>query len=1119
MKKRLLFWVAIVAFLQTSFTVSAQCGAGEDTTPPTAICKNITIQLDETGNANIIVSDIDDGSTDNCSILRSRVVPSSFDCTNLGDNEVTLIIQDEELNTGQCTAIVTVQDTIDPSPLCENITVELDENGEAMITAQDVAGSSVDNCEITVFRTRTTTFDCNDLGDNDVSINMLDASFNSANCTGVVTIVDNIPPTVVCKDITVQLDETGEATITTADIDDGSSDNCTIVDLSLSKTEFTCADIGTNTVTLTALDLSNNQESCEAIVTVVAATPTAICNTVILELDASGNATLTAADLNGGSDDPCSSLSFSASQTTFDCTNLGNNTVVLTVTNQNGLQDTCNAIVTVEDVTDPNAVCQNITIQFDAAGNDIIITPNDIDNGSSDNCGDIDLFIDPGDATFTTVDVGTTRIVELIVDDPSSFLDTCNAQVSVVAYASPTISCPADITVSNDAGACEGAVTLATPTFTGTVDQTLIPTSPRTDLLGGGNPISPTLIDTQVVLSNVITATEDVILEIELRGDFDTVGECFVLAGPDGSEVYNECMISGSLNGVTETATITQATWNNWVTTYGSDLTFTLQEDADVGVNNSYYQLKAANLGNLLLVNDFNRGSDASDTYPVGQTTINWTVTDRDGGSDTCAQLVTVNDTELPVVSCQNITVQLDALGNATIVASDIDNGSTDNCGIASLSIDIDTFTCGDLGDNQVTLTVTDSNTNVNRRMATVTVTETIDPVLSYTGVQGLGTQDNPFTSLTSPDLLAAPSGVYYFNFSGSTFQGQVDNDTDGGGWLMVLNYVHQAGTNPDLQIRNTDLPLLGSSTLGTDESTTAFWGHFGNTLAADIDFSEVRFYGESSSHSNILNFKTTQQDALDYIKTGTGSFDMMLSNQDFTLLAGHTTTIPENGDDYNSDAGDLALTESPIINTEDDQSWSIRANNEVWAMDDAPVSFENNTLHRIWVRGDLSPVNSTVVPEITFQLDAVGTITINPADIPITATDNCGTPALSLSQTDFDMSDVGLNVIQFTATDSSGNQAVVDVNVTIEAPTLGIEGQVFTNTTLYPVPARDYIKINGLRENVNLTIYDITGKKVYQQKEVTNHQEIPISQLFSGTYLVKLETDKNTLVKRIVIQ
>ncbi|SFT63256.1 Legume lectin domain-containing protein [Lishizhenia tianjinensis] len=70
----------------------------------------------------------------------------------------------------------------------------------------------------------------------------------------------------------------------------------------------------------------------------------------------------------------------------------------------------------------------------------------------------------------------------------------------------------------------------------------------------------------------------------------------------------------------------------------------------------------------------------------------------------------------------QNITVALDAAGNASIAASDVNNGSTATCGIASMSVSPSAFTCADLGANTVTLTVTDVNGFTGTATATVNV-------------------------------------------------------------------------------------------------------------------------------------------------------------------------------------------------------------------------------------------------------------------------------------------------------------------------------------------------------------------------------------------------------------
>jgi hypothetical protein len=103
-------------------------------------------------------------------------------------------------------------------------------------------------------------------------------------------------------------------------------------------------------------------------------------------------------------------------------------------------------------------------------------------------------------------------------------------------------------------------------------------------------------------------------------------------------------------------------------------------------------------------------------------------VTDVNGNVSTCTTVVTVEDNVNPVAICQNITVQLDATGNATITPAQVNNGSSDACGIASLSLDITTFNCANVNGNTVTLTVTDVN-NVSTCTAQVTIEDTINPI------------------------------------------------------------------------------------------------------------------------------------------------------------------------------------------------------------------------------------------------------------------------------------------------------------------------------------------------------------------------------------------------------
>ncbi|UOQ98707.1 DUF5010 C-terminal domain-containing protein [Hymenobacter sp. 5317J-9] len=109
-------------------------------------------------------------------------------------------------------------------------------------------------------------------------------------------------------------------------------------------------------------------------------------------------------------------------------------------------------------------------------------------------------------------------------------------------------------------------------------------------------------------------------------------------------------------------------------------------------------------------------------TYTAqGSYTINWSFAYGDGGVVTVPQQVVVSDVSAPVVLTQNISVTL-VNGSATATAAAVDNGSSDACGIQSLTLDKTSFDCSNIGDNTVTLTVTDVNGNTATGTATVTV-------------------------------------------------------------------------------------------------------------------------------------------------------------------------------------------------------------------------------------------------------------------------------------------------------------------------------------------------------------------------------------------------------------
>jgi hypothetical protein len=240
----------------------------EDNTGPECLTQDITVYLDGAGNATIGDGDVDNGSNDACGIESFDVSPNAFTCADIGDNVVTQTVSDVNGNVSTCTATVSVQDTIAPTCSTQDITLQLDVDGNASIDDDALDAGSTDNCAVDTIILSQTDFTCADVGDIIVTQTVIDDSGNSSSCTATVTVEDNIAPECLTQDITVQLDGTGMVTITDDAVDDGSNDACGIDTIVLSQTTFNCDDLGVVVVTQTVTDVNGNVSSCSANVTV-----------------------------------------------------------------------------------------------------------------------------------------------------------------------------------------------------------------------------------------------------------------------------------------------------------------------------------------------------------------------------------------------------------------------------------------------------------------------------------------------------------------------------------------------------------------------------------------------------------------------------------------------------------------------------------------------------------------------------------------------------------------------------------------------------------------------------------------------------------------------------------
>jgi gliding motility-associated-like protein len=120
--------------------------------------------------------------------------------------------------------------------------------------------------------------------------------------------------------------------------------------------------------------------------------------------------------------------------------------------------------------------------------------------------------------------------------------------------------------------------------------------------------------------------------------------------------------------------------------------------------------------------NDLVITNNAPSIYPLGTTIVTWTVTDAAGNVTTVDQTVTVVDETAPVVLLANTSVVLDANGYATIDFTNVNNGSYDNCGIAAAVLSQSAFDCSNVGENIISVIVTDNNGNETTAQIIITV-------------------------------------------------------------------------------------------------------------------------------------------------------------------------------------------------------------------------------------------------------------------------------------------------------------------------------------------------------------------------------------------------------------
>jgi len=675
-----------------------------------------------------------------------------------------------------CSFTVTVTDNENPTITCPaDVTINTDA-GVCTSTASIGTATGTDNCgSPTITNDAPASFP---IGNTTVTWTSTDASSNFVTCTQVVTVVDNENPTITCPaDITINTDA-GVCTSTAAIGTATGTDNCGTP--TITNDAPASFPIGNTTVTWTSTDASSNFVTCTQVVTVVDnENPTITCPADITINTDAGVCTSTAAIGTATGTDNCGTPTITNdAPASFP---IGNTTVTWTSTDASSNFVTCTQVVTVVDNENPTITCPaDITINTDAG---VCTSTAAIGTATgTDNCG-VPTITNDAPASFP---IGNTTVTWTSTDASSNFV-TCTQVVTVVDNENPTITCPADITINTDAGVCTSTAAIGTATGTDNCGTPTITNDAPASFPIGNTTVTWTSTDASsnfVTCTQVVTVVDNENPTITCPNDTivgNTPGLCGAVVnytapvGTDNCTGATTILVSGLASGSTfpvGTTTVVYAvvdgsnngdTCSFNVTVADSIAPTAVCQDITIHLDNT---------GNAsILAADVDGGSSddcAIDTLTLSQynftcsaigiNNVTLYVTDTYGNIDSCTAIVTVMDTVAPTVLCQNINVYVDNAGNASITTVDIDGGSNDACGIANITLSQNSFTCSDLGLNNVTLYVEDNNGNIDSCVAQVTVYDSIAPTITCPTNQEVSTDNTCIYEIVDYTSLATAS-------------------------------------------------------------------------------------------------------------------------------------------------------------------------------------------------------------------------------------------------------------------------------------------------------------------------------------------------------------------------
>ncbi|APG58996.1 HYR domain-containing protein [Christiangramia salexigens] len=290
---------------------------------------------------------------------------------------------------------------------------------------------------------------------------------------------------------------------------------------------------------------------------------------------------------------------------------------------------------------------------------------------ATDENGAVNVVQTAGLTSGAEFPVGVTNIVFEATDDQGN-KSSCSFNVTVMDSEAPKIQCPANIVESVAYGESGKVVNYDAPVFS---DNCEINSINRTSGLASGSEFPVGVTTVTFIVEDAAGNKSNCSFTVEIKETNDT--EAPVTSCPSPITKNSDAGECGALVSFPP-ATATD----------------------NAGDEN-------------VIITRTDNGPASGEFFPVGETIVSFKATDQSGNSSSCSFSINVLDNELPQANCvTSYSIMIDQDETRTISASDLDENSTDNCGVESINLSKTTFSSADEGFVEVDLIVKDINGN-----------------------------------------------------------------------------------------------------------------------------------------------------------------------------------------------------------------------------------------------------------------------------------------------------------------------------------------------------------------------------------------------------------------------